>query len=591
MSDYIRQDRISGKLQDGKSFTYLMQYAKPLKNKYLLALVLLASSALASISIARLIGLLVEDGLVAKNATLSFQISILIIVIYLAVIGLTWQGRKLLARCACETILEIRKKVFSHIHHLPMSYYDREPQGRVITRMTHDIEGIEEFITSTLGRLVTVILMLILSISAMLLTHWKLGGILSLMTLPAIWFTWYGRKMIKKINREVSVKNSQCNAKLSEYINGINVIRSYGIEDYTQNQYQKAVDEHLVSILKSNFFNTWSRPLSVFLCELPLLFLLIYGGGLALKGELSVGLFVAFIGYCERFTSPLTGIAREVAIIQQAFTSAERVTTFLQAKIEDDELGDDGDNLADEIKGSIEFRSVEMSYGNNEKVLQDLSFKVEPGQKIGLVGRTGSGKSTTVSLLSRLYAHQAGSILIDQLPIEAYARQSLRSAIGFVSQDVMLFKGSLKENLICEAEMSDDFILQACQQTGLSEIMLKNNFTLDSLIEEQGANLSVGEKQLVALTRILLRNPKILILDEATANIDEKYEKLIHHAVDRVMQNRTCLIIAHRLATLKSCDQIFVFKAGRLVEQGTQSELMSRKEVFYQLQLNSDNVI
>jgi ATP-binding cassette, subfamily B, multidrug efflux pump len=591
MDEYLRQDRITGKVQDSKSFTYLMQYARPLRSQYFKALSLLTLSALGSISIARLIGLLVENGLAPKNLSHAYTISLFIIIVYILVVLLTWSGRKLLARCACETILAIREKVFDHIHQLPMSYYDREPQGRVITRMTHDIEGIEEFITSTLGRLVNVILMLILAISAMLITHWKLGLILTLITVPAVWFTFYSRKMIKKINRDVSIKNSQCNAKLSEYINGINVIRSFGIERYTQNQYNEVVDQHLKSILVSNVFNTWSRPVSVFLCELPVLFLLVYGGHLALSQELSVGLFVTFFGYCERFTSPLTGIAREVAIIQQAFTSAERVTTFLQAKVENDELGINGEHSAELIKGEIEFKSVEMSYARGERVLSDLSFKINAGQKIGLVGRTGSGKTTTVSLLSRLYAHQSGEILIDQVPIQMYCRNSLRSVIGFVSQEVMLFRGNLRENLVCEAIIHDDVIIEACQKTGLANIMLKNKLSLDSQIEEQGSNLSVGERQLVALTRILLRDPKILVLDEATANIDEYFEKIIHKAVDLIMQNRTCLIIAHRLETLKSCDQILVFNQGRLVEKGTQIELMAKKQVFYQLHLNSDRLI
>jgi len=585
---YLNKDETRGRLQDYKSFLYLMKFSKAYRLQISISMCLLFLSAMAVIYSAGQMGYLIEYGLLAKNWPHTVRIAAVIVTCEALAIFLTWQGRRLLARAATNSVFGIRKFIFNHINQLPISYYDREPQGRIVTRMTHDVEGIENFFNSSLGKILDSIIIFTFAMITMIISSPKLGVFLLLLILPSILLTFLTRKKIRSINRNMSKNNSACNSKLSEFLNGLTVIRSFGLENWSRSEYEKVVSSHLSSLMQANHFYSWSRPLTNLLTELPLLGLLFFGGLGVIDGTLSVGLFVAFIRYCERFSHPIANLTREIHVIQQAFTSAERVTTFLQEADETIALGQDGPLSADNLKGKIEFKNVSMSYNEHRFALDQLSFIVLPGEKIGLVGRTGSGKTSTVSLLSRLYEFQSGEILLDDVSIRKYNRSSLRKNIGFVSQDVAIFKGTLRDNLACGHEIAHAEIVGAIKSTGLGRVMLRNDLTLDTEILEGGSNLSVGERQLVSLTRVLLNKPQLLILDEATSNVDPEYENVIHQAVDLLMEKKTCIIVAHRLTTLKNCDKILVFQDGNLAEMGTHDQLMRRKGYFYQLQYENN---
>lgn len=581
---YLKEDTYDQKIQDFQSFTYLLKYVYPYKWQFIGAFSLLLMSSLLAIFSSRIMGELVEYGLIAKNWDQSVDLAAIILCLETFAIVTVWIGRKILAKAATDSIFLIRKAIFNHIHELPLSYYDRQPQGRTITRMTHDVEGMENFFSQSLGRILHSIITFVMAIFAMLVTHFVLGSWLVLAIVPAFVFTYLNRDRIRDVSREMSKRSSACNSKLAEYINGLPVIRCFGLENWAQDNYHEIVNQHKNSQLAANSFFCWSRPLTNFLCHFPLIGLIWWGGTGVLEGTLSVGVFVAFVRYCERFSYPLDALTREIQVVQQAFTSAERVTAFLNAKTESEELGQNGPFRPHAIKGQITFKNVQMSYDTGKVVLQDVNFEIQPGEKIGLAGTTGSGKTTTVSLLARLYEFQEGEIYIDEIPIRQYDRNFLRNQIGFVSQDVVIFKGTLRDNLTCEAIVQDEIINEACQLTGLAKLMIDNQLNLESEILDAGANLSVGERQLISLTRVLLSDPRILILDEATANVDPEFEKIIHQAVEKVMHGRTCLMIAHRLDTLKSCHRIFVFQGGKLIEQGNHRQLLKSKGHFYQLQ-------
>jgi ATP-binding cassette subfamily B multidrug efflux pump len=324
-------------------------------------------------------------------------------------------------------------------------------------------------------------------------------------------------------------------------------------------------------------------PLVSFSIAIPLLGLVWYGGHGVMAGTYSVGIFISFIRYYERFSSPMMLLAREIHVVQQAFTSTERVMNFLNEADEDSVLTSEAHDEVKFIHGDIKFSNVSMKYLEGDWILKNLSFHIRAGEKIGLVGKTGCGKSTTVSLLARLYEYQQGEIFIDDLSLRKYDRHALRDKIGFVSQDAVIFKGSLRENLTSDDRLSDKELFAACQSTGLFKALSREGFNLNMEILEGGANLSVGQRQLVSLTRVLLKDPSILILDEATANIDPHYEEIIHQAVMKMMEGRTCLMIAHRLETLKQCDRILVFNSGELVEEGPLDELLAGQNYFYRL--------
>ena len=316
--------------------------------------------------------------------------------------------------------------------------------------------------------------------------------------------------------------------------------------------------------------------------------LLSVGGARVFAGTMSIGLFVTFIRFCERFSRPISALAQEIHTIQTAFTNAERITHFLTRPTEADALGPDGTRVAHPLKGEISFKNVVMSYDGSKTVLKNLNFNVEPASKIGFAGRTGSGKTTTLGLLARLYEFQEGEILVDGVSIREYSRSSLRSQIGYVSQDVVIFKGSVRENLAFGSAIQDSALVGACNRTGLTEILRTRGLTLDTLLLDQGANLSFGERQLLALTRVLVKNPSLLIMDEATANIDPGYEKLVSQAVESLMKGRTCFFIAHRLATLRDCDSILVFRDGQLVERGNHDKLLNEGGYYSELIRSGD---
>ncbi len=584
MADDQDESKISEKgIGDWKSLEILLSYALPFRLQISCALTLIFMSSLLAIYSSKLMGDLLEKGLIAKNLNKSVLYATSIILLEIGSIYFIWIGRKLLANSASNVIFSVRKRLFAKLQELPLQYYDRQPQGRIVTRVTHDVEGIEEFFTSSLGNLLSAIMMTILAVVAMIVSHYKLGLIMAVSILPSLILMFKTKDFLRNSNRRVSKFSSAINAKLSEFLNGMDVIRIFGLEKWTMEKFNQTVDDYLYAQLKGNLLFAWSMPLVSFFATIPLIGLVWYGGHGVLSGVLSVGLFISFIRYYERFFSPMMLLSREIHVVQQAFTSTERVMGFLNEDDEEKVLMNKGHMKLATLEGDIKFENVFMKYNSEGWILNDLSFHIAAGEKIGLVGKTGCGKSSTVSLLSRLYEFQKGDIKIDDIPIRNFDRHLLRDQIGFVAQDAIIFKSSLRQNLSCDDLLTDQELIDAAKTTGLVKALSKEGFNLDMEIFEGGSNLSAGQKQLLSLTRVLLKNPSILILDEATANIDPYYEDIIQDAVMKVMGGRTCLIIAHRLETLKQCDRVFVFNEGKLVEEGTLANLLLEKNYFYRL--------
>jgi ABC-type multidrug transport system fused ATPase/permease subunit len=569
---------------DRKSFTTLLRFARPYARQILFALFLMLVSSLLAIVSSKFMGDLIEKGLVARNLQSAVYYSLLIIALEVGSIYFIWTGRKQLAIAASAVIFSMRQALFSKLQVLPLKYYDRQPQGRIVTRITHDVEGIEDFFTSGLGNLISATMMTVFAMGAMILSDLKLGSIMVLTILPSLFLVFKTKDFLRNSNRRVSKFSSAINAKLSEFLSGINVIRSFGLEKWSMFEFDKSVDRYLVAQLKGNMLFAWSMPLVSLCASIPLIGLVWFGGNEILKGTMTLGLFISFIRYFERFFNPLMLLSREIHVVQQAFTNTERVMSFLNEDDEEIVLKNNGKMMPAHFIGDIKFDHVFMSYKENtDWTLKDLNFHIRPGEKIGLVGKTGCGKSSTVSLLSRLYEYQQGEIYIDDIPIRNFDRHNLRAQIGFVSQDAIIFKGTLRENLSSNTNLTDQDLIDASQNTGLVRALSREGFNLDMEIFEGGTNLSVGERQLVSLTRVLINNPSLLVLDEATANIDPFCEEIIHVAVMNAMKDRTCLIIAHRLETLKECDRIFVFADGKLLESGTLEELHKKGEHFFNL--------
>lgn len=591
MIDDQDDSQVTKRVGDLKSFKMLYSFAKPYKKEISFSLFLVFASTVCAIVSSRFLGNLVQDGLATDNVKVTIHYISIVIVFEFLFLVLNYYGTKQLIRAASDVVFSIRQKLFEKLQNLPMQYYDRQPQGRIVTRVTHDVEGIESFFTSSLVNLISSLLITLMSLIAMLMANFHLGLIMLLAIVPNIIYVIYLKDVLRTSNRRVSRTSSAIYAKLSEHVNGIETIRIYGLEKWSLTHFRKCVDDFLHFQLKANLIYAFSMPLLALFISIPLVTLVWFGGKGVLEGVYSVGLFISFVRLYERFSSPLMTLSREINTVQEAFTNTERVLNFLSEDEEDDVFLKEDNRTIGEVKGDIKFNDVWMKYTEGDWILKGLSFHIKQGEKIGFVGRTGCGKSTTVSLLSRLYEYQKGEVLIDDVSIRNYNRNFLRSKIGFVSQDAIIFKGTLKENLSSDDTLSDAEIMKAARRTGLAQSLAKEGFNLQMEILENGANLSVGQKQLLSLTRVLILNPSILILDEATANIDPHYEAIIQEAVFKIMEGRTCIMIAHRLDTLNECDRVFVFNSGELVEEGTLNHLFESKGYFYQLhhakQLNS----
>ena len=584
------------RMGDTKSMIYLFSLLGGHRRPMVFAVALVVFGAIISMVSAYFTGPFIEQGLRAKNLSLAGKYAALIVCLEAISLIFIWRGRKKLAESSSAALLGIRHKLFLKLQQLPVIYYDRTPHGRTITRITHDAEGLEDFFTNSMGRLLQAALMALFAMSAMLVTHFALGFWQFISIFPVALFVYFTKEIVRKKNRALSKTSAVCNGQLSEFISGIEVIRLFSLEKWTKDRYQKKVDEYTEAHLDSNLMFSWSRPLILFMCAMPTIVLVFIAGPKLLAGTLSVAILISFLRYREKFFNPVSTLANEYHVIQQAFNQAERLASFLMEKEEADVFKDQlfvaqtkQFNFATKLMGRVEFKNVKMRYlDDGPDVLKDISFVIKEGVRVGVVGRTGSGKTTVTALLTRLYDFNQGEILLDNIPLRHYPRTFLREQIGQVSQDVVIFKGTLRENLGLERKFTDEELLAAARESGLWQKVMVHGPKLDDLILEGGVNLSAGERQLVSLTRIFLSNPKILIMDEATAHVDPECERLIHQAMHRLMHGRTCFLIAHRLDTLLDCHQVMVFGHGQLLEMGARDELLAQKGAYFDLILATE---
>lgn len=549
-----------------------------------IALIFLASAAVM-IS-AYQIGELVDLLMAGKSGWQQLWPAITIIMaMEIANVALTYYGRVGISFVTNQASLEIRKELFKKLTELPIGYFDKEPLGRIITRVTSDVEGIEDFFTHTLARVFMALLSIVSVAIAMMTTDLSFGTLIALTSLPALLFTYYSSFPIRDALRRYKSLSSQVNARLAEYINGMKIIKAYGLEGWSHRTFNILNHDLMKSGFKVLNINSIYRPISIGLCSVPIITILWWGGSKVFAGTLTVGLIVTFVRYAERFSSPIIALTYEAHLIQDALSSLERLRHIFNEADEFDVLGPEG-SFRGKVAGDIAFQDVTMGYLPGQTVLDEVSFAVAKGQKVGLVGHSGSGKTTTISLIPALYPIRSGTITVDGVPLRDWDRSALRQQIGVVSQNVVIFRGTIRENLtiaLDDRDIDPAKVAEACRQTGLEPLLASKEKGLDTFLVDGGENLSQGERQLIAFTRMLLKDPAILILDEATANIDPTCEQYIQQAIYHTLKNRTCLIIAHRLHTITQCDTILVFKDGAICEKGNHEELLARNGVYQQL--------
>ncbi|MCH4891302.1 ABC transporter ATP-binding protein [Acidaminobacter sp. JC074] len=498
---------------------------------------------------------------------------------YVQTLSLNYVGQKVVHR--------IREELFDHLQHLSMSYYEKNPIGRLVTRITNDMNNISEFYTNVIITFLKDFIILLGTMGIMVALDWKLS-LLCFSTLPIVIFiSFVFRRLVRNNQRVIKIKIAQINATLSENISGMKIIQLFNQEKHMFDSFDVINTDHLKAWLKQTNIYAILRPSMNLIYSITLCFLVYFAGSdfisESAKNVITPGLFIAFITYIQQYFRPIFDLSEKFNIMQAAMASLERIFVIL----EDNEkiINDPKLDLDQAFKGSIEFKNVDFAYNPDEPILRDVSFKIKEGETIAIVGATGSGKTTITSLISRFYDIQSGQIEIDGYPIKDIDLQFLRSQISVVLQDVFLFAGSIRDNITLGEEMTEEKIKEVSEFVNANYFIDKLPQTYDHILTEKGSTLSAGQRQLLSFARALAFDPSILILDEATSNIDTETELLIQDAITKLIKDRTTIIIAHRLSTIQHADKIIVMHKGQICEMGTHQELLKNKGRYYDLYL------
>jgi len=490
-------------------------------------------------------------------------------------------GQRLTAR--------IRRELFDHSISLSLNYHDKMPVGKLLTRLTNDVDALAEvFGSGAVGVIADFVSLIVISLT-MLSIDRGLAILLLLTQIPVSYFIIWLQKRYRKANYQVREELSQLNSDFQENLQGLEVVQMFRREAFNSKKfsntgvaYKKAVNGTIFYDSSISAFIEWISLAAVSL-------VLAVGGYLVTSGNIGLGTLTTFILYSQRLFEPLRQLAERFTQIQGGLTAVERINELLDEEIQiKDSISakyflEDAQNAKKEFKGKIEFKNVNFFFKEGDPILKNLSFLINPGEHVAFVGPTGSGKTTIIRLLCRLYEPQSGQILIDDVDIKDIPIATLRNMLGVVLQDTFIFSGNVADNLKLNSKIDNLELENLCKELGLDNLLKKLPEGLNTSLRERGGNLSSGERQLLSVARVAIRNPVVLIMDEATAFMDPSTEATLQKDLERILSKRTALVIAHRLATIESSDKILVLKGGSLVEEGTHSELRLKKGLYFQL--------
>jgi ATP-binding cassette subfamily B protein len=484
-------------------------------------------------------------------------------------------------------IRDLRVKVFKHVESLKIRYFDKTPIGIITTRTINDVEAVSNVFTDGFITLFTDILTLIIVIVTMLIINWKLA-LVSMATFPLIWWaTYIFKEAVKASYYEVREKVAAMNAYVQEHIVGMRMIQAFSAERREYNKFDHINKEHLDANLKSVWAFSIFFPVVEVILSMALALMLWYSCLQIMRNDVinfvgetaTVGMILQYNMLLNMAFRPLRMLADKLNTLQMGVVAADRVFKLLDTH---DHIEDKGTIYPAQVQGAIRFERVWFAYNQEDWVLKDISFEVKPKQTIAIVGATGSGKTSTIQLLNRFYEYQSGQIYLDEQPLEAYSLEALRKIYGTVLQDFFLFSGSIFENIsLGDSSITKTQIIEAAKLVGAHDFIMELPGDYDYPVMERGSTLSVGQRQLISFIRVLVFNPDILVMDEATSSVDTASEILIQQAIDKVIQGRTSIIIAHRLSTIQHADKIIVLDRGAIVEQGTHKELLEIEDGYY----------
>jgi ATP-binding cassette, subfamily B, multidrug efflux pump len=597
MSDFREEEKL-GKLYDTRLTHRLTKYLRPYRGPVIIAVALSLAVASMDILAPYLFGRGVDryvvpgmHGAMERHAAILGLAAIAFIYFgsILASFALQYLQMRIMQWVGQQTMYDLRKEIFEHLQRLPMSFFDRSPVGRLVTRSTTDVDALNDLFATGVAAMLNDFVF-IFGLAIVLIAWRPFLGLVTLSPLPfMILVTYFFRNHVRDANRRIRTAIARINGFLQEHISGMSVIQLFNRERKARAQFAELNRIHMEAYKDAIDAFAYFYPAVEFL-SMSGVALLYWAGGLrVITGPtLTIGMLISFIQWAVRFFRPIQDLSDKFNILQQAMAASERIFTLLDEPVTI--TSPPVTRSLAKPSGEIEFRNVWFAYHGGahpqeeDWVLRDVSFRVEPGQTLAIVGHTGAGKTTLIQLLLRFYDIQRGEILIDGLDIREMDLQELRRLFGIVLQDSFLFTGTLEENVKLGTEEIDRAATEgALREVGLGPFLKSLEKGIDTPVAERGGTLSVGQRQLVSFARALAHNPKFLILDEATSSVDTKTELMIREALDRLLQGRTAVVIAHRLSTIQHAHRILVFHKGRLREQGSHQELLALRGIYYRL--------
>ena len=598
---------------DWRLFLRLVPYGRKRIKKLAFALLLLLPLAFANAAQPLLIGQAIS--LIRKepssyeflrNMSLTQALGIIQFILLITIsIKLAFTGLQgyIVQKLGQEITAEIRDDLFKHVTSLAVRFFDRTPVGKLITRLTSDVEALGDvFATGAIGIVADLFSMLVI-LGFMFSVQWQLAVMLLLMLIPVTWVIIFFQQQYRSANYKSREELSILNSQLQENIVGINVVQLFRREKFNAQFFRSTNQRYLDELDKSIFFDSGVSATLEWISLIAVAAVLWAGGWLLFGKNLTFGTLSAFILYAQRLFEPLQQFAEKFTVIQSGFTAIERVNDILDEPIEIrdrlnsrlsfssdfefgyideiiEKLNSQEDVQENSSRGEIRFENVWFAYKEDDYVIKNLDFIIHPGEKIALVGPTGAGKSTIIRLLCRLYEPTKGRILVDGIDIRDVPQKELRRYMAVILQDGFVFAGNVKNNISLGDFYDFEQIEQAAQQTNVDQFIQQLPQGYDTQLRERGTNISSGQKQLLAFARAVIRNPQILVLDEATASLDVGTEALVQQALNELLVSRTAIIIAHRLSTIRNVDRIFVLKRGELIEQGSHEELLLKNGLY-----------
>ena len=577
----VEEERL-GRAYDHQVVMRLAAFAMPYKRTFLLSLVGILIFAATTV-VTPVLVMMAINSVVGESASTSDLARAIVLLLITVAVGFSanYLYLRALARIGQNVLFDLRTTVFNHIQGLSMSFHDKSEVGRVMSRVQNDVQQLQEFL-SIIALTIADVLILGGIMGFMIFLKWDLALIVLTVVpvLIVVMLVWqrYAWRSFMRVRRAIATVN----ANLQENISGVRVIQSLNREGQNLQSFDRLNYNHLDANLRASRLSAALMPTIEILTAVAFGLVIVFGGLMTLNGTLTVGALVAFVLFIQRFFEPLRNLTMQYAHLQRAMTSGSHIFELLDVK---PEVVDKPDAInIPRIKGDVHFQKISFHYEPEVPVLHDIDLHLRPGEKVAIVGPTGAGKTTLVSLLTRLYDVTSGRITVDGEDIRNVARASLARQVGMVLQEPFLFSGTIKENIrFSHTEVTDEQIVEASKTVGTHEFITRLEQGYDTVLEERGSNLSPGQRQLISLARAMVADPSIVILDEATATVDSYTEMLIQQGLNTLLKGRTALIIAHRLSTVRDADRIIVMDQGKIVEDGNHQQLLEKDGLYARL--------